>query len=341
MGKSMKHRVGNKIGLPRVNENLGKGRFRPIPRLNPTSALLTFIPLAVVLLLIGLYTAFLFLLTFFTLVMVIFRKKLWDGRFETGLLLFAIPGTIVLILFLLPLINLFATIEWSDLRTTLANDYVIKALTLSLEASLWATGFSLLLGVPLAYYMSREVFPGRFILEGVIDLPIVIPDIVAGIALLTIFGRMGVVGAGLEDMGIQMTDAFPGIVMAMFFVSSPFTINHAREAFNKVDPKLESVARTLGSSRTGTFFRITLPLSWRGILSGAIMTWARAVSQFGAIIIIAYYPKVTTVLIYERYSTFGLAASLPIAFILTIICLTIFIAVRAFANFRRGEYDTD
>jgi molybdate/tungstate transport system permease protein len=242
---------------------------------------------------------------------------------------------------LLPIVNLFAVTDASSFFDTLASEGVMKAIMVSIEASLWATGLSLLLGVPLAYYLARDRFPGRSFIEGLIDLPIVMPDIVAGIALLTVFGRMGVLGAGLEDLGMQIVDAFPGIVIAMFFVSAPFTINHAREAFKKVDPKLESVARTLGSSRGGAFFRITLPLSWRGLMTGAIMTWARAVSQFGAILVIAYYPKVATVLIYERYSTFGLQAALPIAVLLTIICLSLFIGLRAWANYRRGEYDQD
>lgn len=310
-------------------------------RLNPSSTLLIFVPLAVVFLLIGLYELFLFIVLFFVAIVVIFRKKLWDNRFETSMLLFAIPGMVVLVFLLLPLINLFAATDPQGFMDAMGDKTVIKALTVSIEAALWATAFALLLGVPLAYFMARKSFPGRAILEGVIDLPIVVPDIVAGIALLTVFGRMGVIGQGLSGLGVQIADAFPGIVMAMFFVSAPFTVNHAREAFKKVDPKLESVARTLGSSRGGAFMRITLPLSWRGLMSGAIMTWARAVSQFGAIIVIAYYPKVATVLIYERYSTFGLQAALPVAVLLTVICLTFFIALRAWANYRRGEFDTD
>jgi molybdate/tungstate transport system permease protein len=308
---------------------------------DPSSAILAFMPLAIIFFLVGLYALSFFFILFFAAVLFIFRERLWENRFESSMLLFAVPGVAAVVFLLLPLVNIFAAADPSKLIAVLGDATVIKALTVSLEAAIWATAFALLLGVPFAYFMARKNFPGRAMLEGVIDLPIVVPDIVAGIALLTVFGRMGLVGSGLSGLGMQIADAFPGIVLAMFFVSAPFTINHALEAFRKVDPKLESVARTLGSSRVGAFLRITLPLSWRGLISGAIMTWARAVSQFGAVVVIAYYPKVTTVLIYERYSTFGLQAALPVAVLLTVICLSFFIILRAAVNVRRGEYDQD
>jgi molybdate/tungstate transport system permease protein len=123
-------------------------------------------------------------------------------------------------------------------------------------------------------------------------------------------------------------DAFPGIVVAMIFVSSPYYINAVREGFEKVPVHLENVARTLGATRFHAFWRITLPLSTRHLLSGSFLAWGRAIGEFAAIIMIAYFPMVISTLIYQRFTTGGLAESRSVAFIMILICIAVFIVFR-------------
>jgi molybdate/tungstate transport system permease protein len=151
---------------------------------------------------------------------------------------------------------------------------------------------------------------------------------VSGIALLLVFTSGGILGAPFSKLGIVFTNAIPGIIIAMLFVSSSFVVNSAREGFESVDPRMEKVARTLGSGTLRTFFVISLPLALRSIVVGSILCWARAISEFGAIIILAFYPLAASTLIYTRFVQFGLSASTPVAIILISICLALFLVVR-------------
>lgn len=255
-------------------------------------------------------------------------------RTDRMILGFGILGALVLLFILLPVVHLLWVTGGEEIGTVAGERTVQQALWLTMSAALWATLVSVGAGVPLAYVLARERFPGKAIVEGIIDIPVVIPHTVAGIALLFILGpRSGLLGAPLaERFDILLIDTWGGIVVAMLFVSIPFLTNQARDGFAKVDPRLEHVARTLGSSRFGAFARVTVPLSWRSILSGSILTWARAISEFGSIAVIAYYPLSATTLIYERYQAFGLAGAKPVAALMTLLALGIFISLRAAAN---------
>ncbi|GAI43380.1 unnamed protein product, partial [marine sediment metagenome] len=136
-------------------------------------------------------------------------------------------------------------------------------------------------------------------------------------------------------IGLDFVDSTAGIVIAMLFVSIPFLIDSAKEGFKKVDVRLEKVSRTLGASPWQAFFRISLPLAWRSILAGSIMMWARGISEFGAVIILAYHPMIASTLIFERFESYGLAYSQPVAVLLIIICLLVFIGLRTIVY--RGE----
>ncbi len=175
-------------------------------------------------------------------------------------------------------------------------------------------------------------------LEGIIDIPVVVPHTAAGIALLFVFGRNFLIGKAFANLGISFVDSLAGIVIAMLFISVPFLINSAKEGFNKVDVRLEKVSRSLGASAWQTFTRVTLPLAWRSILSGNIMMWARGISEFGAVIILTYYPMTAPTLIYQRYETLGLSYSQPVAALLIIICVVSFILLRWLA-YRGGKHD--
>ncbi len=250
-------------------------------------------------------------------------------------LTFVLLGLAIFLFIIVPLIKMIVASDPGILLDTLFDSEVRGAIWLSLYAALIATAVGCVLGVPLAYLLARVEFPGKSLVEGLIDVPIVIPHTAAGIALLFVFGRHFFTGKVFHFMGIDFVDSTAGIVIAMLFVSIPFLIDSAKEGFKKVDVRLEKVSRTLGASPWQTFFRISVPLAWRSILAGNIMMWARGISEFGAVIILVYHPMIAPTLILERFETYGLAYSQPVAAILIILCLVVFITLRTITY--RGE----
>jgi molybdate/tungstate transport system permease protein len=227
-----------------------------------------------------------------------------------------------------PIISLLISEGLSTLVQTGSDPDVVAAIWLSISMALLATLISILLGVPLGYLLARHDFTGRTLIQGIVDVPVVIPHTVAGIALLIVFGVNGVIGAPLDELNVRFIDAWPGIVIAMMFVSAPFVVNSARDGFGAVDPRYENVARSLGATRLQAFSKVSFRLSLKPIITGAIMSWARAISEFGAIIILVYFPMVAPTLIYDRFTSFGLVESRPIAVLLIIVCLVVFIVLR-------------
>jgi molybdate/tungstate transport system permease protein len=258
---------------------------------------------------------------------------------NTPLTAFSVTGGILVFFIVLPILNLLFTTEPSRIVSTARDPAVQSALFITLSAALIATLISLVFGVPLGYVLAREQFAGKAVVEGIVDMPVVIPHTIAGIALLFIFGRGGILGAPLKThFNILLSDSYWGIVLAMLFVGLPFVVNHCRDGFLKVDPRMEYVARSLGATYLGAFVRVTIPLSWRALLSGAIMTWARAVSEFGSVAIIAYYPKTINTLLFEWYNFFGYTYTKPLAALLLLIALAIFVGLRAVAAPKRVEH---
>jgi len=266
-----------------------------------------------------------------------YLKKIKNERLFIA---FSALGFILIAFILITLGNLVVTqfmTDFGGFLKTLRDDSVWRSIGLTLYTSFLATIIAFFFGVPLAYVLARKDFPGKGLIESIIDVPVIVPHTVAGIALLTVFGRHGLIGS---TTSMSFVDAIPGIVVAMLFVSLPFLINSAREGFESVDPKLENIARTLGASRWGAFYRVSLPLASRNLFVGSIMGWARGISEFGAVVIIAYYPMITPTLIYERFLSMGLKSSRPVAVLLILVCLTIFISLRMISrNWRR--YDRD
>lgn len=258
---------------------------------------------------------------------------------ELTFIIFSIIGIFLLIFVLLPIAELFYA-ALPDIQSAITNEKAISSITVSITAAITATFIGLLFGIPLSYVLARKDFSGKSIVEGIIDLPMVVPHTVAGIALLVVFGRNGSIGGPLNSLGINFVDAFPGIVIAMLFVSIPFIVNQVREGFEDVDPRLEKVAMSLGADRTRAFRTVSLPLIKRNILSGALMSWARAISEFGAVVIIAYFPMSAPVYIYETFIQKGLFAARPISALLLLITLTAFIILRTLSR-RMGIYDKD
>lgn len=243
-------------------------------------------------------------------------------------IIFSLAGLIILLFILIPLGNLLFTTDPELLLKTAGEKEVINSIKLTLGSALFATLISCVFGIPLSYILARKNFPGKGLVNGLIDLPVVVPHTSAGIALLLVFGRRYLGGKFFGLFGIDFVGEIPGIVIAMMFVSTPFLINYAREGFSAVDIKLENAARLLGASPWQVFRNVALPLASRSILTGVLMMWARGISEFGAVIILSYHPMVAPVLVYERFESYGLAYAKPVAALLLIISLIIFVLAR-------------
>ncbi|HOX20613.1 MAG TPA: ABC transporter permease [Gemmatimonadales bacterium] len=235
----------------------------------------------------------------------------------------------LLVLFIVgPLLRLLILATPASLGEALRDQELLASIALTVSTATAATLIGALLGVPLAYLLARRSFRGRRIVEALVELPVVIPHPVAGIALLLFLGRNSAVGGAFARLGLEFVNHVPGIVAGMLFVSVPILVSGAREAFRAVDPRLERVARTLGDPPAVVFRRVTLPLAGRGVLAAAVLAWARSVSEFGAIVILTYNPQVASVLIYDRFTTLGLPAAVPASLLLLAVALGVFALVR-------------
>jgi molybdate/tungstate transport system permease protein len=250
---------------------------------------------------------------------------------------FSVLGAVLLAFVMVPLLTLVLGTDPRSVGSALGEHSVRWSLWLTLSAALAASAIAFVCGVPLAYLLARRDFRGKSVVEGLIDLPIVFPHTAAGVALLMVWGRDGVLGRLFAHVGLGFTDSVPGIVVAMMFVSLPFLVDTAREAFALVDPRYEQVARTLGATPSSAFLRTTLPLAWRGVLAGVVMMWARGISEFGAVVILAYNPKIVPVLVYERFEGFGLNAAKPVAVVIVLVALVVFVVLRTLLLPRRKE----
>lgn len=243
-------------------------------------------------------------------------------------LAFQLLGGLLLLFIVLPLAAMLSSTSFGGLQASLQDPEVSSSIRLTLGASALATALAVLTGVPLAYVLARSRFPGKFLVESLIDLPVVIPHTAAGIALLLVFGSQGWLGGAFARVGVHFVDSLAGVTVAMAFVSLPYLVNLAREAFAGVSPELEQAAAVDGASPFQTFCWVTLPGAWRGVCSGILMMWARGISEFGAVVILAYHPKIVPVLIFERFQGFGLAAAQPVAVLLVGVVLVVFVALR-------------
>lgn len=250
------------------------------------------------------------------------------SRAKLPQLVLACTGALLLLFIVGPLARLAFEAGPGGVSAAFGDPGVRNSIALTLVTATAATLFGAALGLPLAWALARKRFRGSGVVEGIVDLPVVVPHPVAGIALLLFLGRRSVIGGTLASLGLEVVNHPAGIVAAMAFVSLPILVSGAREAFASVDPRLERVARSLGDSPGATFRRVTLPLAGRGILAATLLAWARAVSEFGAVVVLTYNPKVASVLIYDRLTTDGLAGALPAALALLLVALVVFMVVR-------------
>jgi molybdate/tungstate transport system permease protein len=247
-------------------------------------------------------------------------------------LVFTLLGGLILLFILGPLVGMFLDTTPLQLFETSKDQEVLNSIWLTLRVSFLATIFFALGAIPLSYFLARSQFRFKKIVNGIIDLPIIIPHSAAGIAILGFISRDSVIGQIASSVGLNFVGHPIGIALAMAFVSIPFLINAARDGFENVPLKLEKTALNLGASPIRVFFTISLPLAWKNILSGLIMMFARGLSEFGAVVIVAYHPMITPVLIYERFGSFGLKYARPVSVVFILVCLVFFILLRSLSK---------
>lgn len=251
--------------------------------------------------------------------------------------LFLSSGILILSFIILPVFQMMISPSYEMMKQTIMDKDVLQSMWLSIYTALSASLIAFVFGTPLAYLLARSDFRGKRLVESIIDLPIVIPHPVVGIAILGVVGKNHWFGQILGELGIKIMGSPAGIITVLTFVGLPFYINTVKEGFENIPPRLENVSRSLGASMSGTFFRVTFPLAKRSMLTGILMCTARAISEFGAVVVVAYHPMIAPVMIYERYEAYGLKYSQPISVWLVFLCLTLFLALRIVTLNRKKE----
>ena len=247
-------------------------------------------------------------------------------------LVFAVFGGVVLLFIIAPLISMFVNCTLPELAETAKDAEVRDSIWLTLWTSMAATAIFAVAAIPFSYLLARKDFPLKRLVTAIIDLPIVIPHSAAGIALLGVLSRGSFFGKAADKFGVSFVGSSAGIMAAMAFVSIPYLINSSRDGFFAVPERLEKAALNLGASPFRVFLTISVPLAARPIISGLILMWARGMSEFGAVLIIAYHPMITPVLIYERFGAFGLKYARPVAVLFIAVCLIFFVVLRLLAK---------
>jgi molybdate transport system permease protein len=253
------------------------------------------------------------------------RSELEDQQWAPWPL--AAPAAVAVAFLVLPLIGLLVRAPWSNLAQVLAESAVLDALRLSLVCATSATALSLVFGVPLAWVLARARFPGRRLLRALVTLPLVLPPVVGGVALLLAFGRRGIVGQYLDAwFGFTLPFTALGVVVAETFVAMPFLIVTVEGAFRSSDRGFEEAATTLGASQLTVFRRVTLPLIRPSLIAGAVLCWARALGEFGATITFAgNFPGRTQTMPIAVY--LALERDPDAAIALSLVLLTVSVAV--------------
>ncbi|MFB7286527.1 molybdate ABC transporter permease subunit [Actinacidiphila glaucinigra] len=257
------------------------------------------------------------------------RRRLGSGMRRGVPLPLLVPALLGLAFLIVPLIALIVRTPWHSLPEQLASPEVWQALQLSLLCATAATAVSLVLGVPLAWLLARTDFPGRGLVRALVTLPLVLPPVVGGVALLMALGRNGIVGKWLDAwFGITLPFTTAGVVVAEAFVAMPFLVISVEGTLRAADPRYEEAATTLGASRFTAFRRVTLPLIAPGIAAGAVLAWARALGEFGATITFAgNFPGRTQTMPLAVY--LALQSDPEAAIALSLVLLTVSIAVLA------------
>lgn len=240
-----------------------------------------------------------------------------------------VPALLGLAFLMLPLAGLLIRVPWTSLPQRLTDPAILTALRLSLQTATLATLLCLVLGVPLAWVLARVEFRGRRIVRALVTVPLVLPPVVGGVALLLVFGRRGLVGAWLDStFGITLPFTTAGVVLAEAFVAMPFLVIAVEGALRAADARFEEAAATLGAGRWTTFTHVTLPLVAPGVAAGAVLCWARALGEFGATITFAgNFPGRTQTMPLAVY--LALETDLQAAIVLSLVLLAVSVTILA------------
>lgn len=241
-------------------------------------------------------------------------------------------GGLTLLYLVLPVAAIFVRADWGGLTGTLSSPEAQDALRLSLVTTLVSAFFCLVLGVPLAWVLARTSFVGQGLVRALVTLPLVLPPVVGGVALLLAFGRSGVIGGPLDELtGITFPYTTVGVVMAQVFVALPFTVITVEGVFRSSDQAYDDAAAVLGADRWRTFWRVTVPMTFPGIAAGAVLSWARALGEFGATVTFAgNFPGLTRTMPTEIYLVANTdpSAATTLSLVLVVVCVVVLVVLR-------------
>lgn len=241
-------------------------------------------------------------------------------------------GGVILLYFAVPFVAFLFRTGPANVVAGLSTPQTQQAIRNSLLTAPIATAIATTFGVPLAYVLARRSFPGKRLVEAVVILPLVIPPVVGGAMLLSAVGRFTPIGAAAAAVGISLTDSLVGVVLAQTFVAAPFVIITARSGFESIDKRLEQASRSLGYSPLSTFWNVSLPLARGAILAGVTLTFARAIGEFGATMMVAFNPRTMPTRIWVDFITGGIDAIVPLALSLLGITLLVLTAIQRFGR---------
>ncbi|WP_135821837.1 ABC transporter permease [Halostella litorea] len=259
------------------------------------------------------------------------RSEVAGRRIDPLSVILALGG-VLLLYYLVPLVSLFVAQPPGAVWAQLTTPRVAGAVRTSLWAAVASTAVATAFGLPLAYWLARADGRAATLVTAAVVLPLVLPPVVSGMLLLTVVGPDTALGGLAAANGVSLTRSIVGVVLAQTFVASPFVVVTAKAAFEGVDRRLEHASRSLGKGRLTTFRRVTLPLSWPGVLAGMTLAFARSLGEFGATIMLAYYPRTMPVQIWVSFTTAGIERAFPVAVVLVCVAVGTLAALNALGS---------
>lgn len=247
---------------------------------------------------------------------------------DNGGYVFGALGGLLLLYILYPFAAFFLGTRDADVAVDLASAGTRDAVANSLMTAPVATALATAFGVPLAYFLARTEFRGKEIVEAAVVLPLVLPPVVGGAMLLMGFGRFTTLGAAAHSMGVPLTDSLVGVVLAQTFVASPFVVVTSRAGFSSVDERLEKASRTMGHGSVATFWNVSLPSAANAVAAGVVLTFARAVGEFGATMMTAYNPRTMPTRIWVEFVSQGVDGVVAVALVLVALSTAVILTVQ-------------
>jgi len=247
---------------------------------------------------------------------------------DRELLVPVLLGGALLVYFLLPFLSFLSRTGTANIVKGLSTPGAREAIRNSLITASVSTAVATVCGVPLAYVLARRSFAGKRVIEAVVILPLVVPPVVGGAMLLTAVGQFTPLGSAAATAGIPLTNSLIGVILAQVFVAAPFIVITARAGFGAIDERLEQASRSLGYGPLGTFWHVSVPMTRGAIVAGVILTFARAIGEFGATMMVAYNPRTVPTRIWVEFIAGGVDAVVPLALVLLGVALLVLTVVQ-------------